>query len=158
MFLFWKEKVFGEVSVSREHLCASVWVRRGLLDFSLTPAAECETVWDRRDAPVNAVSHAHELKAKVGNSQWAGGKPSGDTQAWVSWRWWVVGTPQLSPRAGWLWPALGVCLGQFFVCSTGFSEGICSLAPSRERPSYKQRKAGLERLRSLKWFIFIMTL
>lgn len=77
---------------------------RELLDFSLTAAAEHEAGRQTETGevgPVNAaVSQAHEVKAKMGNSQWAGGKPSGDAQGWVSLRWWVAGRPWLSSRTG----------------------------------------------------------
>lgn len=117
---------------------------RELLDFSLTAAAEHEAGRQTemgKVGPVNAaVSQAREVKAKVGNSQWAGGKPSGDAQGWVSLRWWVVGRPWLSSRTGWPWPALGVYLRQFLAFSSEFSEEICSPAPSSQRPSLLNRE------------------
>lgn len=106
-----------------------------------------EADWDRRCGTCKLCSEKKTKHMKwnprwwVDNSQWAGGKPSGDAQGWVSLRWWVVvGRPRLSCRTGWPWPALGACLGQFLAFSSGSSVGICSLAPSSERPSLLNRE------------------
>lgn len=99
--------------------------------------------------PVNAaVSRAHEVKAKVGD-----GTRSGLVE--TLWRCPRLGVlevvgcgeamAQLQDRVavasvGCLRPVLGVCLGQFFVFSSEPSEGICSLAPSSQRPSLLHRE------------------
>lgn len=70
-------KVFGEVIVNGEHVCASVWVTRKLLGFSLIAAVEHEAGRQTETGkvrPVNAaVSHPHEVKAKVVGGQLAMG-------------------------------------------------------------------------------------
>lgn len=144
--------VFGEVSVNVEQLCASVWVSREQLDFSLIAAAEHEAGRQTGTGDVGPVNSAVKKKpntwSEIQGDGWTTrsglvGNPLEMPRVGCPWGggWWVVvGRPWLSSRTGWPWPALGACLGQFLAFSSGSSVGICSLAPSSERPSLLNRE------------------
>lgn len=117
---FWR----GQYKWGTWTLCTSVCVRGKLLDFLGVVAAEHEAERQTEMGEVGplyaAVSQAHEVKAKVVGGQLTVSGLVGYALVMLkdepSLRWWVMGRPWLSSRAGWPWSALGVCFRQHLSC------------------------------------------